>query len=191
MEMTGEQLIPLAQADVWRGLNDPEILKSCIAGCEAVDKTAENEYRIALTASVGPVKAKFTGKLSLSDLDPPNSYAITFEGSGGAAGFAKGGATVKLTTEGSSTRLNYAAKANIGGKLAQIGSRLVDGVAQKMANDFFVKFNDVMGKSSGAGPATAEATGEGASDEPFNPLWIVGGTLVVMLVIWWAMGGTR
>ena len=191
MEMTGDQLIPLAQADVWRGLNDPEILKSCIAGCEAVDKTAENEYRIALTASVGPVKAKFTGKLSLSDLDPPNSYAITFEGSGGAAGFAKGGATVKLTTEGSSTRLNYSAKANIGGKLAQIGSRLVDGVAQKMANDFFVKFNDVMGKSSGSAPATAEIAGEDVSGELFNPLWIVGGTLVVMLVIWWALGGTR
>jgi hypothetical protein len=191
MEMTGDQLIPLAQADVWRGLNDPEILKSCIAGCEAVDKTAENEYRIALTASVGPVKAKFTGKLSLSDLDPPNSYSITFEGSGGAAGFAKGGAQVKLTTEGSSTRLNYSAKANIGGKLAQIGSRLVDGVAQKMANDFFVKFNDVMGKSSGGATATAEASGESASDELFNPLWIVGGTLVVMLIIWWALGGTR
>jgi len=190
MEMTGDQLIPLAQAEVWRGLNDPEILKSCIAGCEAVDKTAENEYRIALTASVGPVKAKFTGKLSLSDLNPPNSYAITFEGSGGAAGFAKGSATVNLTTEGTSTRLNYTAKANIGGKLAQIGSRLVDGVAQKMANDFFVKFNDVMGKSSDSAPATAHA-GENALDEPFNPLWIVGGTLVVMLVIWWAMGGTR
>lgn len=191
MEMTGEQLIPLAQADVWRGLNDPEILKSCIAGCEAVDKTAENEYRIAMTASVGPVKARFTGKLSLSDLDPPNSYNITFEGSGGAAGFAKGGASVRLTTEGGSTRLNYSAKANIGGKLAQIGSRLVDGVAQKMANDFFVKFNDVMGKSGDSAPAAPAAADGETQEELFNPIWIVGGTLVVMLVIWWALGGAK
>jgi carbon monoxide dehydrogenase subunit G len=194
MEMTGEQLIPLAQADVWRGLNDPEILKSCIAGCEAVDKTAENEYRIALTASVGPVKAKFTGKLSLSDLDPPNSYAIAFEGSGGAAGFAKGGAQVKLTTEGSATRLNYSAKANIGGKLAQIGSRLVDGVAQKMANDFFVKFNQVMGQSAGSTSAESASSAPSepvAESELFNPIWIVGGTLVVMLIIWWALGGAK
>ena len=149
---------------------------------------AENEYRIALTASVGPVKAKFTGKLALSDLVPPNSYSIAFEGSGGAAGFAKGSAQVKLTTEGSGTRLNYSAKANIGGKLAQIGSRLVDGVAQKMANDFFVKFNKVMGESSGATPAAPQADKEETA-EPFNPLWIVGGTLAVMLVAWWALGG--
>ena len=186
MEMTGDQLIPLAQNDVWRGLNDPEVLKQCIAGCETVEKTAENEYRIALTAAVGPVKAKFTGKLALSDLDPPNSYSIAFEGSGGAAGFAKGSAQVKLATEGSATRLNYSAKANIGGKLAQIGSRLVDGVAQKMAGDFFDKFNKVMGESTGAAPAAPQA---GAEGELFNPLWIVGGTLAVMLIIWWAMGG--
>jgi len=193
MEMTGEQLIPLAQADVWRGLNDPEILKSCIAGCESVEATAANEFRIAMTASVGPVKAKFTGKLSLSDLDPPNSYSIAFEGSGGAAGFAKGGAQVKLTTEGSSTRLNYSAKANIGGKLAQIGSRLVDGVAQKMAHEFFVKFNAVMGKSSSgaAAPAASKGGGMEATEKLFNPLWLVGGTLVVILVIWWAMGGAK
>ena len=189
MEMTGDQLIPLAQNDVWRGLNDPEILKMCIAGCETVEKTAENEYRIALTASVGPVKAKFTGKLALSDLDPPNSYSIAFEGSGGAAGFAKGSAQVKLTSEGSATRLNYSAKANIGGKLAQIGSRLVDGVAQKMAGDFFVKFNKVMGESSGAAPVAAGGVATEGAEELFNPLWIVGGTLAVMLIIWWAMGG--
>jgi carbon monoxide dehydrogenase subunit G len=190
MEMNGEQLIPLAQNDVWRGLNDPEILKSCIAGCETVEKTAENEYRIVLTASVGPVKAKFTGKLALSDLNPPNSYSIAFEGSGGAAGFAKGGAQVKLSTEGSNTRLNYSAKANIGGKLAQIGSRLVDGVAQKMAGDFFVKFNSVMGQSSTTAAAAPASTEKEVTEELFNPLWIVGGSLAVMLFIWWAMGGT-
>ncbi len=193
MEMTGDQLIPLKQTEVWRGLNDPEILKACIAGCETIEKTAENEYRIVMTASVGPVKAKFTGKLALSDLDPPTSYSIAFEGSGGAAGFAKGGAVVKLSDENGSTRLNYSAKANIGGKLAQIGSRLVDGVAQKMANDFFVKFSNVMVKPADA-PAVENGTGSGGAKaeaaELFNPLWIVGGTLVVMLVIWWALGGT-
>mgnify|MGYP003333243933 CR=1 FL=1 len=199
MEMTGEQLIPLAQKDVWRGLNDPEILKACIAGCETVEKTAENEYRIVLTAAVGPVKAKFSGKLALSDLDPPNSYSIAFEGSGGAAGFAKGGAQVKLSTEGSSTRLNYSAKANIGGKLAQIGSRLVDGVARKMADDFFVKFNDVVAKpgaaapaaASGAAPASAPAqtSTSGSVDHGSGPIWLVGTIIVVMMAIWWAMGG--
>ena len=193
MEMTGDQLIPLKQTEVWRGLNDPEILKACIAGCETIEKTAENEYRIVMTASVGPVKAKFSGKLALSDLDPPNSYSIAFEGSGGAAGFAKGGAEVKLSDENGSTRLNYSAKANIGGKLAQIGSRLVDGVAQKMANDFFVKFSAVMGNPADAATAADSGGTNGATAEEaelFNPIWIVGGTLVVMLVIWWALGGT-
>jgi uncharacterized protein len=192
MEMTGDQLIPLAQADVWRGLNDPEILKACIAGCESIDKTAENEYKIAMVAAVGPVKARFTGKLALSDINPPNSYSIAFEGSGGAAGFAKGGADVKLATEGSSTRLTYTAKANIGGKLAQIGSRLVDGVAQKMADDFFVKFSNVMGSSASSNAAApAAAAHEGAEAEPFNPIWIVGGTILAMLVVWAMMGGAR
>lgn len=192
MEMTGDQLIPLAQADVWRGLNDPEILKACIAGCESIDKTGENEYKIAMVAAVGPVKARFTGKLALSDIVPPNSYSIAFEGSGGAAGFAKGGADVKLATEGNATRLSYTAKANIGGKLAQIGSRLVDGVAQKMADDFFVKFSDVMSRSAGgASAAPAAPSHDGADAEPFNPMWIVGGTVLAMLVVWAMMGGAR
>lgn len=191
MEMSGDQLIPLDQNDVWRGLNDPEILKACIAGCETIEKTTENEYRITMTATVGPVKARFSGKLAMSDLDPPNSYSIAFEGSGGAAGFAKGSAQVKLTTQGSSTRLNYSAKANIGGKLAQIGSRLVDGVAQKMAADFFVKFSTVMAGSSGAVPA-AQASGSELPKKLFNSIWIVvGGAITVMLIIWWAINGTR
>jgi carbon monoxide dehydrogenase subunit G len=200
MEMSGDQLIPLAQNDVWRGLNDPEILKACIAGCEAIEKTADNEFRITLTASVGPIKAKFNGKLAMLDLDPPNSYSIAFEGSGGAAGFAKGGARVKLTTEGSATCLNYSANASIGGKLAQIGSRLVDGVAQKMAADFFVKFSTLMGGPLDAVPAaqasdavpTALASGTELSKKFFNLMWlVVGCAIAVMLIIWWAMTGTR
>jgi len=191
MEISGDQLIPLPQNDVWRGLNDPEILKACIAGCEAIEKTSDNEFRIALTATVGPVKARFSGKLAMLDLNPPNSYSIAFEGSGGAAGFAKGGAQVKLTTEGSSTRLNYSANASIGGKLAQIGSRLVDGVAQKMAADFFVKFSTVMGGSSDAAQA-AQGSDTELPKKLFNPIWIVvGGAIAVTLIIWWVMGEPR
>lgn len=141
MEMTGEQIIPLAQQQVWEALNDPEILKACVAGCDLLEKVSDNEFKVGLVAAVGPVKAKFAGKLTLMDLNPPNSYSLSFEGSGGMAGFGKGTAQVSLTPEGSGTRLSYTAKAQVGGKLAQIGSRLIDGVARKMADDFFVKFN--------------------------------------------------
>ena len=181
MEMTGEQLIPATQDKVWRGLLDPEVLKSCITGCESIEKVSDSEYKVALVAAVGPVKAKFAGKLLLSDLNPPSSCALAFEGSGGAAGFGKGGAQVKLAAEGNSTRLSYSAKASVGGKLAQIGSRLVDGVARKMADDFFAKFNAVMG----AAPAAAGSASAQKEETPagFNPLWIVATTIVVMLII--------
>ena len=115
MEMTGEQLIPIPQAEVWRALNDPEVLKACIAGCETIERVSDTEYRVAMVAAVGPVKAKFNGKLVLSDLNPPNSYSLSFEGSGGAAGFGKGGAQVSLKPEGNGTRLSYTAKASVGG----------------------------------------------------------------------------
>jgi len=141
MDMTGEQRIPLPRQQVWEALNDPAILKACIAGCESIDRVTDTEYKVAMTAAIGPVKAKFTGKLLLTDLDPPSSYALAFEGSGGAAGFGKGGAKVRLADDGAATILNYEATASVGGKLAQIGSRLIDGVARKMAEDFFVKFN--------------------------------------------------
>jgi carbon monoxide dehydrogenase subunit G len=144
MEMTGEQIIPAAQAEVWRGLNDPEILKACITGCESIEKLTGTEYAIVTIAAIGPVKAKFRGKLLLADLDPPNSYSLSFDGQGGAAGFGKGSAKVSLAAEGAGTRLSYAVKAQVGGKLAQIGSRLIDGVAKKLADDFFAAFNRKM-----------------------------------------------
>ena len=149
MEMTGEQLIPASQQETWDALNDPEVLKACVPGCEAIDLIAGNEYQVQMVARVGPVSAKFRGKLTLSDVQPPNSYAIAFEGQGGAAGFAKGGAQVRLSAEGESTRLSYEAKANVGGKLAQIGSRLVDAAARKVAEDFFRKFNQKVGELHG------------------------------------------
>src|SRR5512134_1166637 len=141
MEMTGEQLIPVPQQRVWEGLNDPEVLKACIPGCETIERVSDTEYRVAMTAAVGPVKAKFNGKLLLADLNPPNSYTLSFEGSGGAAGFGKGGAQVSLAPEAGGTKLSYTAKATVGGKLAQVGSRLVDAAARKMADDFFSRFD--------------------------------------------------
>ena len=142
--MTGEQLIPAPQQDVWEALNDPDVLKACVPGCESITLVNPNEYQVLMTARVGPVSAKFRGRLSLSDIKPPHSYALAFEGQGGAAGFAKGGAQVKLVPEKDQTRLLYDVKANVGGKLAQIGSRLVDAAAKKVADEFFKNFNDRM-----------------------------------------------
>jgi carbon monoxide dehydrogenase subunit G len=163
MEMTGEQLIHASQADTWTALNDPEILKACIPGCESIERTGENEYVVQMTARVGPVSAKFKGKMTLSDIKPPASYSISFEGQGGVAGFAKGGADVSLATEGHDTKLSYKVKANVGGKLAQIGSRLVDAAANKVATDFFVAFNEKVGKAHDA--HTGEGHAGGAHDD--------------------------
>jgi len=144
MEMSGEQQIPASQADTWKALNDPGFLKDCIPGCESIERVTDTEYLVHMTARVGPVSAKFKGRMLLSDLKPPHSYALAFEGQGGVAGFAKGSAQVTLSPEGDATRLSYKVKANVGGKLAQIGSRLVDAAANKVANDFFGAFNERM-----------------------------------------------
>jgi carbon monoxide dehydrogenase subunit G len=144
MEMTGEFRIPAPRQRVWEGLNDPEILKQCIPGCQSLDKVSDTEFNGRVVAVVGPVRATFGGKVTLSDLDPPQSYTISGEGNGGVAGFAKGGAKVNLAEDGAATLLKYAVQAQVGGKLAQVGSRLIDGVARKMANDFFGRFADVM-----------------------------------------------
>ena len=188
MEMKGEQLIPLPQQTVWEGLNDPAVLKDCIMGCESLEKTAENEYRVAMTAAIGPVKAKFTGKLLLKDIVVPHSYSLAFEGSGGAAGFGKGTASVSLSPEGSGTKLSYTAKASVGGKLAQIGSRLIDGVAKKMTDDFFAKFSQRVAPAPAAATADATAASPAQAAEeaqdipPFNPMWFVYATIAAMLI---------
>ena len=145
--MTGEQLIPASQQDTWTALNDPEVLKACVPGCESITLVNPNEYQVLMVAKVGPVSAKFRGRLSLSDIKPPHSYSLAFEGQGGPAGFAKGGAQVKLLPESRQTRLMYDVKANVGGKLAQIGSRLVDAAAKKVADEFFANFNKRMSTS--------------------------------------------
>jgi carbon monoxide dehydrogenase subunit G len=139
--MTGEQLIPLPQAATWKALNDPAVLKDCIPGCETITRVSDNEYDVVMTAKVGPVSAKFKGRMTVTDSDPPNAYTLKFEGQGGVAGFAKGEATVRLAPQDSGTRLAYAAKANVGGKLAQVGARLIDGVARQIAEKFFDAFN--------------------------------------------------
>jgi carbon monoxide dehydrogenase subunit G len=163
MDMTGEFHIPAPRDTVWKALNDPEILKRSIAGCEELEKTSDTEFTAKVTAKVGPVKARFTGKVTLSDLDPPNGYKITGEGQGGAAGFAKGSAEVLLEPEGDGTLLKYVVHAAIGGKLAQIGARLIDGAANKMAGEFFSSFaSNVVGSL----PATAPVSGEAGMAAP-------------------------
>jgi carbon monoxide dehydrogenase subunit G len=166
MEMTGEFRIPAPRQRVWEALNDPEVLKQCIPGCQALEKVSDTEFNGRVVASVGPVRATFGGKVTLSDLDPPQSYTISGEGSGGVAGFAKGGAKVNLAEDGAATVLTYAVQAQVGGKLAQIGSRLIDGVARKMAGDFFGCFATAVAAAEPAPAAAEAALGETPSAVP-------------------------
>jgi uncharacterized protein len=148
MEMQGERRIPAPRQAVWQKLNDPEALKECIPGCQEIEKTSDTEFVAKVRAKVGPVSANFTGKVTLSDLNPPQGYTISGEGQGGVAGFAKGSAKVALDEEGNETVLRYGVQAQVGGKLAQIGSRLIDATARKMADDFFGKFVSLMSPES-------------------------------------------
>jgi carbon monoxide dehydrogenase subunit G len=157
MDMSGEYRIPAPRQTVWEALNDPEILKAALPGCEELTADGDNGFAAKVRAKVGPVSARFAGKVQLLDLDPPNGYRIEGEGTGGAAGFAKGGATVKLVEDGGETVLTYEANASVGGKLAQIGSRLIDGTAKKMADDFFAKFTEIVGEKAGASDADEPA----------------------------------
>jgi carbon monoxide dehydrogenase subunit G len=149
MTMTGEVQLPASRDVVWAKLNDPEVLKSCIPGCEQLDKTSDEEFQAVATIKIGPVKARWKGKVRLSDFDPPNSYRISGEGEGGVAGFAKGGAKVSLADKDGGTLLSYDVEAQIGGKLAQLGQRLVNSAAKKTADDFFVKFANAVSPPPG------------------------------------------
>ncbi len=154
MDMKGSRLVPTDVDTTWRALNDPEVLRACIPGCESIDRVSDTEYRVAMTARVGPVSAKFTGRLLLADIVAPRSYTLKFEGQGGAAGFANGAAKVELSPVDGGTRIDYAVNAQVGGKLAQIGSRLIDGAAAKVADDFFARFVE---RAGGSPPPPAEA----------------------------------
>ncbi|WP_144143970.1 CoxG family protein [Paraburkholderia sp. BCC1884] len=164
MELTETHTLPVSQQQTWDALNDTEILRSCIPGCESIEPDGENAYLVALSAAVGPVKARFKGRMQLTDIEPPNAYSIVFEGQGGAAGFAKGNARVTLEAAGEMvTKLSYTASAQVGGKLAQIGSRLVDGAARKIAGEFFKRFSaQVSGDATQDGTPVADDTGTAA-----------------------------
>jgi carbon monoxide dehydrogenase subunit G len=144
LEMTGEYELPQTREVVWRALNDPEVLQQCIPGCETLEKLSDTEFQATVKLSIGPVKARFKGKVKLEDLDPPNGYKIVGEGEGGVAGFAKGQAAVALTDEGTGTKLSYNAAAATGGKIAQLGQRLIAGSAKKTADRFFENFVEAL-----------------------------------------------
>ena len=199
MEMTGEYKIPAPREKVWEALNDPEILKVCIPGCQEMSKESDTELSATVKSKVGPVSATFKGKVTLSDVDAPNGYKISGEGTGGVAGFAKGGAEVSLADDGDGTLLNYTATGQVGGKLAQIGSRLIDSTAKKMANEFFGKFAEVVAAENAAPEASQEAETSAApaqetaretsaaapaqSGGGISPVVWVGGLIIAVVIV--------
>jgi carbon monoxide dehydrogenase subunit G len=193
MEMTGEYRIAAPREQVWAALNNPEILREAIPGCEELKAHSATELEAAAKAKIGPVSARFKGKVILSNLNPPESYTLTGEGTGGAAGFAKGEAQVTLVPDGSETILRYAVKASVGGKLAQVGQRLIDGAARKMADEFFDRFASLAGgkvevevetaDTPSPSPALGTPTQAGFEPAPWVPLAVIGGTILFMLVL--------
>ena len=196
MDMQGSRQLAITQQQAWDALNDPAVLKACIPGCDKVEPTGENQYAIGMSVKVGPVAAKFAGKISLSDIVPPKSYSINFEGQGGAAGFGKGNSAVTLTPNDAGCLLDYTVHASVGGKIAQLGQRLIDGVAKSMAEDFFKRFDDAM---QAAHPAAYAAQAEAATAQPPAlasakdsasagiPLWVWIGIAAVIAVAILAM----
>ncbi|MBI77894.1 MAG: carbon monoxide dehydrogenase [Rhodospirillaceae bacterium] len=191
MDMTGEYRIPAPREKVWEALNDPETLKICIPGCQTLNKDSDTELSATVATKVGPVSAKFTGKVTLSDINPPEGYKISGEGQGGVAGFAKGGAEVKLEADGDETILTYKATAQVGGKLAQIGSRLIDSTAKKMAGQFFGKFAEEVGTEPTENgttetpePEVADATRSKKGNTGLSPVvWVTGLVAAAVLVL--------
>ncbi len=163
MDMNGERRIAASRNAVWAALNDPEILRQCIPGCELLEMQSPTDMTARVKLQIGPVRATFNGKVKLSDLNPPTSYRISGEGSGGVAGYAKGGANVTLSDDGAATRMRYEVKADVGGKLAQLGGRLIDSTAKKLADDFFQKFTTVVEGPAAVRPGTAEAVAPAAA----------------------------
>jgi uncharacterized protein len=156
MDMQGSRQLAITQQQAWDALNDPAVLKACIPGCDKVEPTGENQYAIGMALKIGPVSAKFAGKIVLSEIVPPTSYTINFEGQGGAAGFGKGNSAVLLKPNDAGCELSYTVHASVGGKIAQLGQRLIDGVAKSMAEDFFKRFDDAMRTAHPAAYAVAE-----------------------------------
>lgn len=197
MDMQGERVLAVTREQAWAALNDPEVLKLCIPGCEKIEATGEHAYAVTNALKIGPVSAKFNGKIQLSDVNPPESYTLGFEGQGGAAGFGKGQAQVRLAPQGEGhCQLSYNVNAQVGGKIAQVGQRLIDGVARSMAEDFFRKFDEELQRRHPAPDATESAAG-GAQPAPSDgqktsksvptAAWVAGG-VVLLLVLWWLLG---
>jgi uncharacterized protein len=199
MNLSGEYRLPMPRTLVWDGLNDPEILKQCIPGCEELTKTEDNGFAAKVGLKIGPMTARFTGKVTLSDIDPPNGYKIAGEGQGGVAGFGKGSAIVKLAEDGEGgTILTYTADSQVGGKMAQLGSRLIDATAKKLADEFFGKFAAVVAPP----PVVAESSAAIAPEMPQTPaasppptgglpqsVWIAALVAAVAALLWMVLGG--
>ncbi|MGS5088070.1 CoxG family protein [Hydrogenophaga sp. A37] len=200
MDMQGNRSLAITQQQAWDALNDPEVLKACIPGCNKLEATGDNQYAVGMALKIGPVSAKFAGKILLSDIVAPASYKINFEGQGGVAGFGKGAAEVKLSPNGSGCgcELDYTVHATVGGKIAQLGQRLIDGTAKAMSEDFFKRFDEAMQKAHpeayAARDAVTAAAGDNtavvaASTNPVPsggmPAWVWVAGAVVVAVIWW------
>jgi uncharacterized protein len=183
MDMAGERLISAPQNTVWGALNDPEILKACIPGCESLEATSENEMTAVTAVKLGPISARFSGRVRLSDIDPPNGYTLSGEGKGGPAGFAKGAAKVRLSPAPEGTLLTYTVEAQVGGKIAQLGARLIDATAKSMADQFFTKFTEqvqaLVPKSATASVPREPPRGE---TKPGNTPWLLAGAAVAVVI---------
>ena len=195
MDMQGSRQLAVTQQQAWDALNDPAVLKACIPGCDKVEATGENQYAIAMALKIGPVSAKFTGKITLSDINPPASYKLSFDGQGGVAGFGKGSAEVVLTPNDEGCKLSYTVHASVGGKIAQLGQRLIDGAAKSMAEDFFKRFDAEMQRQYHESYAAKMVMGEIETDTPTVaapgkaaiPLWVwVVGAVVLVTAVWLA-----
>jgi carbon monoxide dehydrogenase subunit G len=170
MDMSGERRIPAPRLKVWNALNDPRVLQASIPGCESLEKISDTEFKATAAIKIGPIAARFNGRVQLADLDPPRHYTISGEGQGGVAGFAKGGAEVSLEEDASFTVMQYKVKAQVGGKIAQLGARLIDATAKSMADQFFDRFvNEVAGVPAEAGAAGSAALVAGATELPARP----------------------
>lgn len=202
MDMQGSRVLGASREQAWEALNDPEVLKACIPGCDKVEASGDNQYTIGMGVKVGPVSARFAGKIFLEDVQPPSSYTLRFEGQGGAAGFGKGTARVRLEPREPGCELQYTVNAQVGGRIAQVGQRLIDGVARSMAEDFFKRFDAELQRrhppaAATPDPATVSASaqqdpgavqGAGAPARAGVPAWMwVVGLVVAAALAWWLL----
>ena len=188
MEMKGEKIISASRQEVWDALNNPDQLLKAIPGAQAVEKTDEENLTATVKTKIGPISAKFSGKIKLSEINPPSSYTLTGEGSGGAAGFAKGEAKVSLEDHNDGTLLKYSVSASVGGKLAQIGQRLIDTAANKLADQFFGKFNDILSQDDGSQSKDADIDDNSSGLSP--KVWITSLAIlsILSIVLWYFLG---